>query len=166
MKCTKKDKVLLYYFSEVNANEMAEFRAHLDNCAECQIYLGEIKQTMCKLEKLEEIPPPPYILYRVLNSTASSIQQQIQPKTLSNSISTILQIALGQIFLFAIIYILNSSIVVSKFWDTVKNLWPINLIGSYGFSFFIILGIGSLLTLAAAPIVLLDSKNKKSLSLK
>lgn len=165
MECLNKNKVLAFYFTEGNENELNAIRSHINKCDTCQQYLSELKQTMCKLDKLEEQEPPQYLLNRIINETAVSAKNTAVTKT-NTSVSSIVQIALGQIFIFLIIYIVNSSALINKIWESLKIYIPVKIFGSISITLIIIFGIGALVTLAAAPILLNDSKRNKSFSLK
>lgn len=165
MECLNKNKVLAYYFGDGTEGELAEIREHINKCNACQQYLGELKQTMCKLDKLEEEEPAPYILKRLMIETADS-SQAAPVKPQRSPAASIVQIAAGQLFLFAVIYIVNSSAWVTKIWENLKNYLPLQVFGSMGITLTIIFGVGALITLAAAPILLHDSKRRKSFSLK
>jgi hypothetical protein len=119
---------------------------------------------MCKIDKLEEEEPPQYILTKIINEVSASVPKQAKKK--NASLTSILQIALGQIFIFLIMYILNTKIEISELWNSIKSYWIFQLIGSMGVTIFIVFAAGVLVTLAMAPILLLESKKGNSFNLK
>lgn len=165
MNCLNKNKILDFYFSEGTESELNNIREHINKCSSCQLYLSEIKQTMCKLEKLEDQAPPENVLNRIIAEVSVSVPKPAV-KERTTPVTSILQIALGQIFLFALIYIVNSSAVITKIWDSVKNFQLFQVLGSMGLTVIIVFGLGAFVTLAVAPVLLFESKNKKSFSLK
>jgi hypothetical protein len=159
MICEKKNDLLKLYFAEGSETELADLREHMNHCSICQNYYGTLKQTMCKIDKLEDEEPPQYILTKIINEVTTSVPKPAKKK--NAALTSILQIALGQIFIFAVIYILNSKIEISELWSVIKSYWLFQLIGSVGITIFIVFIAGVLVTLAMAPILLFESEKRK-----
>ena len=161
MYCENKNHVLDLYFMEGTDDEIKEAREHLETCESCREYFTEIKDSMNILDNLEDEEPDVKVFDNLLSKVSDSVPKPAKQNS-GIQVIPILQIAFGQIFLFAVIYILNLKISLSSFWSQIRDYWLIQYIGSVGIAILIVLCVGSFITLSLAPILLFESKDKKS----
>jgi len=163
MYCENKNHLLDLYFLEGNEHEHSEMREHVANCQSCREYLGTLKETMSMLDKLEEKEPSPVIFDNILAEVSVSIPKPVKQKT-GVQVIPILQIAFGEIFLFSLIYFLKIQITLMPAFKAVQNHWLVQSIGSVGIAVLIVLTLGTFITLSIAPVLLFESKERKSFS--
>jgi hypothetical protein len=161
MYCENKNYLIDLYFLDGNKHRLKAIRKHLETCDGCRDYYASIKNTMDILDKLEEEKPAESVFDKVLIEVSGSAPELVRQK-MPVSLFPILKIALGQIFLFGIIYILNLKLPFFPVWGKISDYWLVQTIGSIGISIIIVLCIGTFLTLSFAPILFLESKDKRS----
>ncbi len=161
MSCTNKHHLLDLYFHEGGEDRMAEVNEHASHCAECRMYLGSVKQSMRLLSALEEETPPSRVLSNIL-ADASAVPAKPAFKKTGVEVVPILQIAFGELFVFALIYFIKIQISITSLWDAVQQYPVVQSIGSLGVSAALVLIAGSFITLALAPILLMDANKKFS----
>lgn len=163
MKCENKNNVLDYYFLERSDTELADIRAHISSCENCQEYLQSIKHTIVLMNKVESEKPSANIFGNILKEIEPSI---IKPAKTYNSIPVIpiLQIAFGQIFLVTLIFLVQTKLLLSSVWASLSKLWFVQIFGSVGVAFAIVLSIGVFIALSISPVLLFESNKNKSIS--
>ncbi len=161
MYCENKNNLLDLYFLEGSDSHLSQIREHVQKCNECQEYLNTLKTTMDVLDKVEEINPSLKVFENILAEVSTSIPKPVLQKQ-GVPVIPILQIAFGQIFLLAIIYILNLKLTLSPFWNSIKDNWIVQSFGAFGIAFLVVVCIGTFITLALAPVLLFEAKERKS----
>jgi hypothetical protein len=163
MKCENKNKILDYYFLERSEAELADIRAHISSCENCQEYLQSIKHTMVLLNKVESEKPSVNIFENILKEIEPSTVKRTKPRN-SISVIPILQIAFGQIFLITVMYLVQTKLILSSVWDSISKLWFVQIFGSAGVAFAIVLSLGVFIALSISPVLLFESRKNKSIS--
>lgn len=163
MKCDNKHNLLDLYFLEGNENRHSDTKQHLEECEKCREYISSIKQTMAVLDKIDEEKPSPKVFENILAEVSVSVPQPVKRKP-GVQLVPILQIAFGEIFLFAIIYFLKIQLTNAPIWKSIQNHWLIQSIGGVGLSVIIVLLVGSFITLSIAPVLLFESESRKKFS--
>lgn len=161
MNCENKNHLLDLYFSEGYEQELIETREHVANCENCRAYIASIKDAIVTLDKLEDEAPSADVFDNILTEVSGSVQKPAVRKP-SIQLTSILQIAFGEIFLFSLIYFLKIQITLIPFWSTMQNYWLVKFVGSSGIAVIIVLIAGAFITLSFAPILLFESNSKKS----
>ncbi|MGE5402920.1 MAG: anti-sigma factor family protein [Ignavibacteriales bacterium] len=161
MYCENKNYLLDLYFLEGNENEHPEIREHVAGCESCREYLAALKGTMDMLSILPEEKPADDLFGKILSEVSTSVPKQKKVKK-GVELVPILQIAFGEIFLFLLMYFIKVQLTLMPFWNTVEKSWIVQSLGSVGVSAVIILLAGSFITLAMAPILLLESEKQNS----
>jgi predicted anti-sigma-YlaC factor YlaD len=161
MNCENKNHLLDLYFTEGTEQEMNEVRVHVANCENCREYIASIKGTMNTLDKLENEAPSANVFDNILAEVSESVEKPAVRKS-GVQLTSILQIAFGEIFLFALIYFLKIQITLMPIWNTVQNNWLVKSLGSGGIAVIIVLIAGAFITLSFAPVLLFESNSKKS----
>ncbi|MFH1194982.1 MAG: hypothetical protein V1720_04680 [bacterium] len=163
MNCENKNNVLDLYFREGSESQRNATREHIEKCVVCQKYFAELKQTMGALDKLDDDQPSVKVFENIMADVSTSVPKPVKQKA-GMPVVPILQIAFGQIFLFAVIYILNLKLTLAPFWNAIRDNWFVKSFGGYGIAVIIVLCIGSFISLSLAPILLFESKGKKKFS--
>ncbi|MDR3626636.1 MAG: hypothetical protein P4L45_07375 [Ignavibacteriaceae bacterium] len=161
MNCENKNHLLNLYFSEGSEQELNETREHVANCEDCREYIASVKGTMNILDKLENEAPSANVFDNILAEVSESVRKPAVRKS-GIQLTSILQIAFGEIFLFALIYFLKIQITLMPLWSTVQNNWLVKSLGSSGIAVVIVLIAGAFITLSFAPILLFESNSKKN----
>lgn len=162
MNCEYQNRLLDLYFSEASELELNEIREHVAGCDNCRSYLASIKETLKILDQLENEAPSANILNNILAEVLESKNKPDYNKLVIKSTS-ILKIVIGQILLCPLIYLLKILLTQLHFWSLVQNNWLVQLLGNYGIAFIIFLIAGSFITLSIAPMLLLQSYEKRNL---
>jgi hypothetical protein len=161
MSCANKHELLDLYFHEGKDDRLSELSEHAAHCAECRVYLAAIKRTMGMLSRLEDETPPEAVLTKILADVSVSQPAPAHKKT-GVDVVPILQIAFGEIFVFALIYFIKIQLSFTSIWEAVEQYRIVQSIGSLGVSVILVLLAGSFITLALAPILLMESNKKFS----
>ncbi len=162
MNCEYQNRLLDLYFSEANELELSEIREHVAGCDSCRSYLASINESLKILERLENEAPSENILNNILAKVLESKNKPDYSKLVIKNTS-ILKIVAGQLFLCTIIYLLKILLTQLHFWSLLQNNWLVQLLGNYGIAFIIFLIAGSFITLSIAPMLLLQSYEKRNL---
>ena len=158
-----KNMLLDLYYKEESGYELSEIQEHTASCNTCTEYLDSIKETMTKLDRLENEEPPSHIFANILAEVSESVPKTVSIKP-AVKVTAILQIVFGELFLFAMIYFLKIQITQMPFWSSMQNNWFVMALGSSGIAVLIVLTAGAFITLSIAPILLLESGKEKSFS--
>lgn len=161
MACDRIHQLPDLFFREGEDKRLAELSEHAAHCHECRMFLSSMKRTMGMLSALAEEEPPPQVLDRILTEVSASHPKPAAVQT-GVRLVPVLQIAFGEIFLFALMYFIKIQISFSWLEDWIMRYPVIRSIGSMGVSVIIVLLAGSFVTLALAPILLMESNKKFS----
>ena len=161
MSCTHKHELLDLYFHEGEEDRWSELSEHAARCAECRMYLSSIKHTMKLLSALDEEEPAERVLTHILADVAVSPPKPSYRKT-GVEVVPVLQIAFGEIFVFGLIYFIKIQLSVTSLWESVARYPMVQAMGNFGFAVVLVLIAGSFITLAMAPILLMDANKKFS----
>ena len=163
MYCDNKNHLLDLYFLEGSEHKLDGLRRHLETCESCRDYYASIKNTMAALDKLGEEEPAEGVFDKILIEVSKSTPVPLRQKARA-SILPILQLAIGPIFLFGIIYFLNLKLPLLPFWEKISDYWMVQTIGTLGISTIIVLCIGTFLTLSFLPVLVFESRDRRSFS--
>ena len=161
MNCENKNHLLDLYFLEGSEHELNEIREHVANCENCREYLASVKGAMDLFDRLENEAPSENVFDNILAEVSESVPKPSVRRS-GVQLTSILEIAFGQIFLFALIYFLKIQITKTSLWSTVQNHWLVQSLGSTGIAVIIVLIAGTFITLSLAPILLFESNDKRS----
>ena len=155
-----KNDVLALYFHEVNAKEEQNLRAHVDQCGECRDYLATLMQTAHALDAWPEEAPPAGTLDAIMAKlpeapvTSPATQPALAAAPFVKIISTILGIITVLVFL-------HDKVTRFPFWETLQEWWLVRLFGPMGVTMVLFFLLGGFITLALAPVYIMDSKARK-----
>ncbi|MGE5432141.1 MAG: anti-sigma factor family protein [Syntrophomonadaceae bacterium] len=161
MYCENKNHLLDLYFLEGSEEEHAEMTEHIKHCGNCREYLESLTETMDMLSELKEEEPGKDLFSNILSEVSVSVPKPSKKRT-GVELVPVLQIAFGEIFLFSLIYFIKMQITLLPFWKIIERNWIIQSLGDAGVSVVLVLVAGSFITLAMAPILLMESDRKNS----
>ncbi|MDP4175713.1 MAG: hypothetical protein Q8933_17180 [Bacteroidota bacterium] len=161
MYCENKNHILDLYFLEGREEEHSEMKEHIENCEGCREYLKSLKETMDMLSELKEEEPAKDLFGNILAEVSVSVPKPSKKRT-GVELLPVLQIVFGEIFLFSLIYFIKIQITQMPFWEIIEKNWIVQSLGGVGISVIVVLVAGSFITLAMAPILLMESKRKNS----
>jgi len=161
MNCENKNHLLDLYFTEGNPDELNEIREHVTGCENCKEYLASIKGAMNLLGNLKTEEPSANVFENILAEVSESVQKPAVRQS-GVQVTSILQIAFGQIFLFSLIYFLKIQITLMPFWITIQKHWLVKSLGSSGIAVILVLIAGIFITLSLAPVLLFESNRNRN----
>ncbi|MCU7496140.1 MAG: hypothetical protein HF314_18765 [Ignavibacteria bacterium] len=161
MYCENKNRILDLYFLEGSEDERTEVTEHMKNCESCRKYLESLKDTMNLLSELKEEEPAKDLFSNILSEVSVLVPQPSKKKP-GVDLIPVLQIAFGEVFLFSLIYFIKIQIALLPFWNMIEKNWIIQSLGDTGVSVALVLIAGSFITLAMAPVLLMESDRKNS----
>ncbi|MCU7501133.1 MAG: hypothetical protein HF300_17305 [Ignavibacteria bacterium] len=161
MYCENKNHLLDLYFHEGSEEDHAEVAEHIKTCQSCREYLESLDGTMNLLSELKEEEPRGDLFGSILREVSVPVIKPTKKKT-GVELLPVLKIAFGEIFLFALVYFIKIQITLLPFWNIIEKNWIIRSLGDTGVSVALVLIAGSFITLAMAPILLMESNRKNS----
>jgi hypothetical protein len=159
MSCSIKYQLLDLYFHEGEEGELSELSEHAAHCAECRVYLASMKLTLRRLSELEDAEPADHLIDNILADVSVS-RPKLSLKKTGVGVVPILQIAFGEILVLALAYFIKTQISFTVFWEVVEQYRIVQSIGTFGLSIVLVLIVGSFITLAMAPVLLMDAQKK------
>ncbi|MGE5315664.1 MAG: anti-sigma factor family protein [Acidobacteriota bacterium] len=156
MSCIDQHQLLDLYFHEGEEGRLSELSAHAARCPQCRAYLASVKRTMGLLSELGEEEPAERVIGSILAEISVAPAAPAIRKT-GADVVPILQIAFGEILIFALIYFIKIQISFTWCWEALEKYGIVRSIGSFGVSVILVLLAGSFITLALAPILLMES---------
>jgi hypothetical protein len=155
-----KNHLLTLYFHEGTAKEEQKIQSHVNRCDECRDYLLQLEQTDNMLIQWKEEKPLPNTLDLILGEIPLEATTPVELKT-SPSITPLLALLFSIIGLFIIISISHDKVTILPFWSTLKDIWPVRAIGSFGVMMILFFILGIFITLALTPVLIMEIQSKK-----
>jgi hypothetical protein len=153
----KNDLLSIYYNEKIKPGDKETILSHVDTCQTCQNYIKTLHRVEDMLTIWQDEKPVPQVLDKIMENISATQTKPVQSRQFI-SIMPILQIAFSICFILALLYIIQSKIVLSPIWQTINQFWFVETFGSFGvtmISFFIL---GTFITLSLTPILLFDSQ--------
>jgi hypothetical protein len=156
----KNDLLSIYYNEEIKPGAKEIILSHVDTCQTCQNYIKMLHRVEDALTSWQDEKPLPQALDNIMENISVAQTKPVQSRQFI-PIMPILQIAFSICFILALIYIIQSKIILSPIWQTLEKLWIVEALGSFGFVLFVFFCIGTFFTLSLTPIILFDSHKIK-----
>jgi len=154
-----KNKLLALHFNEGTKREEREIRKHVDTCDECRAYLLSLDKVDRTLHLWQDEEPRPGTLDVIMAEIP--VKQRKPAAKPAFSFTPILSLVLSVVSILAAIIYLHNKIALLPFWETIKECWCVKAFGSFGTTTMLIFLIGLFITLAIAPVLILEAKSKK-----
>ncbi len=150
MKHRNLNPLLGLFFEEGSSRERARLRRHADSCEACAAYLGSLQHIDECLKAWPGSEPPPGVWERITACVAFS--QPVPAPQKPETVKPVFEIILAILFLAGALFIAQWKLQTLAVWETLKNLWVIQVLGAFGFTLALFFSVGSMIVLALAPI--------------
>ena len=155
-----KNRLLEYFYGDGTELEFKRTHNHIKNCLECMAYMTEMERVSRLLNRLPDQTPS-----RIDLGLITGDQAMVSEKTAgSRRIAPVvpyLKIALTIPVIMAVLYLVHDRIILLPFWGMLENIWIIQKIGSFGLAAAAFFLFGSFVTMAMAPVLLLNTEKLK-----
>ena len=162
MHLINKNKILDTYYNEASLREKKTIHEHINECSLCAEYSESLQIIEKKLDLLPEDKPSDKVLSNILESIEIVPVREVKPKT-TIEVAPFFHIALGLVFLSTLVYFIVLKLSTMTLWQSIEKHWLMQIFGSIGVPIIIVLTIGTFITLALAPILIVESKKKDNL---
>ncbi|HPN38593.1 MAG TPA: hypothetical protein PL041_09320 [Melioribacteraceae bacterium] len=162
MYCNNKNYLLDLYYNEGDTSYLIDIKNHVNNCDVCKKNYKEIENTIQTLNIIKKEKPNEIVfdnLIKTIKNTTPEIEQNIEGSP--NMVKPIIEIVFSLIFILGFIYIISIKLSVSDIWGILKQNIYLNAVGPTGVAIILVLLLGTFLTLAISPVLLLSYKDKK-----
>lgn len=160
-----KNEILDYYYNLDEPKKRIKVRKHIDSCKECKEYLDVLVETGQKLDMVSTEKPLTNTFDTIMNSINETPQVVSPAKKTFDSVP-VLKIALTILFVLLGLYFLQSKMEFLNIWNSIERSWLVQTFGKYSFIIVAFFCIGSLITLALAPILFMQSNKGKKIIVK
>ena len=164
MYCNNKNYLLDLFYNEGSHAYLIDIKNHVENCNVCKQNFEELKKTLQIFDSVKSENPAPIIMENILK-TINNITPEKEAIIPDNStlIKPITEIVFSLLFVFTLIYLISLKLSISKLWDLLKEYTIINAIGPTGVAVIFVLMLGTFITLAISPVLLLSYRQRKNL---
>ncbi len=163
MYCNNKNYLLDLFYNEGTKAHLIDIKNHVENCEVCKQNFEELKKTLQIFDSVKTEKPAPIVLENLIK-TVNNTMPEVETNNLESSkfIRPIIEIIFSLIFVFTIIYLISLKLSLSKIWEYLKVNSIVNAIGPTGVAVIIFLMLGTFITLAISPVLLLSYKQRKN----
>lgn len=158
---SNKNSLMEYFFGECSKAETQKIQKHLEKCSSCQAYLLTLEQVDNTLMLLKDETPLPNTL-ETITANIRGREQKTREKSINLIITPFLKIVLTTFFIFGAILLLHDKIALLPFWHVLKNWYFFKLFGTIGAAVVVVFFLGTLISLALSPVLILDARGVKN----
>jgi hypothetical protein len=155
-----KNLLLDLYFQEISGKEEQKVRKHVEQCSECREYLLTLEQTNQSLHQWQNQSPLPHTLDIIMEKIP-----EIPPKpasvNLARAAAPFIKIVASILAVLVVLVFLHNQVTHFSFWETLKEWWFVKLFGSFGVTAVLFFLLGTFITLAFSPVLILESQSRK-----
>ncbi len=155
-----RDRLLEYYYREAGEQEMKTIQDHVNVCPECTRYLNALEQTSGILSRLRE-EAPTVCVFDLIIKAHDPVPERLKAQKTTGSLVPYLKIAGAVSAVMALVFFFHDRVTLLPFWQIVNNLWLFQKIGTFGLMIMAFFLVGSFITMAMAPVLLLNSEDQK-----
>ena len=158
-----KNHLLDLYFNEYSGKGEAALRKHAGQCPECRDYLSTLAQTDRVLHRWQDQVPHPHTLDFILENLPETLPEPepAAPNTATVPVAPFLKIVVSIVAILGVLVLFHDKLTRFAFWETVQQWWFVKLFGSLGVSAVLLFLLGTFITLALSPILILESQSRK-----
>jgi len=160
MQHPNKNRLLEYFYREGSGPGIKRTREHVHECVTCREYLHTLEQTTQVLNELPDQSPSKDSFDLIIKEVDISPKRNMRKRQMNSAIPYF-QIALSIPFILAVLYFIQNKLSLLPVWKTLEKIWIIETLGSFGLVGVIFFLVGSFITIALAPVLLLDSEKLK-----
>ena len=161
MHIVNKNKILAVYYNEASHREKKYILEHLKECSLCAEYYESLQVIEKKLDFSPKHKPSDKVLNNILESIEIVPAREVKPKT-TIEVAPFFHIALGLVFLSTFVYFIILQLSTMSLWQSIEEHWFMQIFGSIAIPIFIVLTIGTFISIALTPILIFELNNNKS----
>lgn len=152
-----KNKILALFYHEATERDQKKLMSHIQQCQSCREYLNTLNKTEQWLNTFPDEMPLP-ATFDVIMENISPIEVRPIEVRPGFSIKPIMQIACALAFILISIYMAQIKISLLPFWQSLQSWWFVQAFGGFGIIIILFFCVGTFITLALTPILLLKTK--------
>lgn len=155
-----KNLLLDLYFHEASGKEEQKIRKHVQQCSECREYLLTLEQTHQSLHQWQDQSPLPNTLDLIMGKIP---EPKAKPASanLARAAAPFIKIVFSILAVLVVLVFLHNQVTHFSFWETLQEWWFVKLFGSFGVTAVLFFLLGTFITLALSPVLILESKSRK-----
>lgn len=155
-----KNLLLDLYFHEISSKEEQKIRKHVEQCSDCREYLLTLEQTNQSLHQWQDQSPQPNTLDLILEKIPESTPKPASAN-LARAAAPFIKIMFSILVVLVVLVFLHHQVTHFSFWETLKEWWFVKLFGSFGVTAVLFFLLGTFITLAFSPVLILESQSRK-----
>jgi anti-sigma factor RsiW len=153
-----RNALLALHYHEGDPLREAETRAHVEGCAECQEYLAMLRQVEASLRGWADETPPAGV-WETVRARIAQAPRPLQARPLPGA-AALLVLLPAIAAALAVVRVVGATLKSLPFWPWLAQ-WPgVEIVGSSGVAALLLLVLGGLGSLALAPALLLESRQR------
>jgi hypothetical protein len=155
-----KNLLLDLYFHEISGKEEQKIRKHVEQCSECREYLLTLEQTNQSLHQWQDQSPLPNTLDLIMEKIP---EPQPKPASAKPALAAapFIKIVFSILAVLVVLVFLHNQVTHFSFWETLQEWWFVKLFGSLGVTAVLFFLLGTFITLAFSPVLILESQSRK-----
>jgi uncharacterized integral membrane protein len=155
-----KNLLLDLYFHEISGKEEQKVRKHMELCSECREYLLTLEQTNQSLHQWQDQSPLPHTLDLIMEKIPEPAPKPASVN-LARTAAPFVKIVVSILVVLVVLVFLHNQVTHFSFWETLQEWWFVKLFGSFGVTAVLFFLLGTFITLAFSPVLILESQSRK-----
>jgi len=155
-----KNLLLDLYFHEISGKEEQKIRKHMEQCSECREYLLTLEQTHQSLHQWQDQSPLPNTLDLIMEKIPEP-KPKPASANLTRAAAPFIKIVVSILAVLVVLVFLHNQVTHFSFWETLQEWWFVKLFGSFGVTAVLFFLLGTFITLAFSPVLILESQSRK-----
>lgn len=155
-----KNLLLDLYFHEISGKEEQKIRNHVQQCSQCREYLLTLEQTHQSLHQWQDQSPLPETLDLIMEKIPEPTPKPASAN-LAQAAAPFIKIVVSILAVVLALVFLHNQVTQFSFWETLQEWWFVKLFGSFGVTAVLFFLLGTFITLALSPVLILESKSRK-----
>jgi len=155
-----KNLLLDLYFHEISGKEEQKIRKHMEQCSECREYLMTLEQTNQSLHQWQDQSPLPHTLELIMGKIPEATPKPASVN-LARAAAPFIKIVVSILAVLVVLVFLHQQITRFSIWETLQDWWFVKLFGSFGVTAVLFFLLGTFITLAFSPVLILETQSRK-----
>lgn len=155
-----KNLLLGLYFHEISGKEEQKIRKHVEQCNQCREYLLTLEETNQSLHQWQDQSPLPNTLDIIMEKIPDPQQKPASAKPALTA-APFIKILFSILAVLVVLVFLHHQVTHFSFWETLQDWWFVKFFGSFGVTMVLFFLLGTFITLAFSPVLILESKSRK-----
>ncbi len=157
-----KNQLISLFFNEIDSGDKLIVESHVNHCSICHQYIETLNQVDGIFSRIKMESPSAETINLIIKNT-SSVQMKPAKAPMDLIYRVFIEIGCSLLGIIALIYILQKQIVLLPVWQLIHEMWFFQMIGSVGFVILSIFGLISFVSLALAPILILEGAKNRTI---